>query len=428
MDWQEAYHNFDPMEPLKPGDPRLHQGLFGDFLNTVINRLLLNRNKNQKLLLSGHLGCGKSTFLNLLQEHQEIKDNFFTVKYSIKDILDPNDADHIDLLLSLTLQSAIAAQEGGISIDEVLSRKLEEHARELQGLIQRETEKVKKKGREMGIGVKAGLNLTSLILWFKTDFFDRYKYETETRNSIRSHYKPRITDFINTIRDILDRIQASLENKSLLILIDDTDKIPTEQALKIFFDNGQYLATPPANIVFMVDTSVSCSSKYSAIRAKIGGEEFFPAIKVLERDASSSSITESNRKILRELVLRRMRKELIEDNALQEAIKMSGGVVRELILILNEAIFNARGKVQKDHVNHSVIRIRNSYNLFGHHVRILKEVLKDPNWFHTNTVTEETTSTFLELLHMPALFQYRDGEDKWYRPYPIFIPWLEKLS
>lgn len=130
-----------------------------------------------------------------------------------------------------------------------------------------------------------------------------------------------------------------------------------------------------------------------------------------------------------------MNQELIDDHALDEAIAMSGGVVRELIRIMNEAIFNAQGKVHKDHVDHAVIDIRNSYNLFAHHVRILKEVRKNPDWFQTSAelsaLTEETTkneSTFLELLHMPALFQYRNGEDKWYKPYPIFIPWLDKLN
>src|SRR3990172_6779438 len=369
MDWKEAYHNLDPMKPLKPNDPLLYPGLFGDFLDTVATRLLLNRQKNQKLLLSGHLGCGKSTFLNLRQERDDIKNNFFTVKYSIRDVLDPNDTNHIDLLLSLTLQTFIVSQEGNkVKIDEKLRKRLGELAKEIEGLIERKVEMIKGKKRAIGGEIKAGMGLQALILWFKTTFFARFQIENETRETIREHYKPRMTDFLNTINDILTRIQASLY-KNLLILIDDTDKIPPERALEIFFDNGQHLARPPSNIVFMVDTAISCSSKFPVIRANIGGEEFFPAIKVTERDGSLSANIDRNRRILRELALRRMSAELIEDQALKKAIEMSGGVVRELVRILQEAIFNARGKVREDHVDHAVLKIRNGYNLYAEHVR-----------------------------------------------------------
>jgi hypothetical protein len=429
MDWEKVYHDFNPMEPLGPTDPRLYPALFGDFLDTVATRICLNRDKNHKLLLSGHVGSGKSTFLNLLQERNDIKNNFFSVKYSIKDVLDPNDTDHIDLLLSLTLQAVIAAQESRVKIDKKLTEKLKQLAGELQGVVAREEETSRKKTRKTGAEAKAGIGLTNLMLWFKTEFFARLQIENETRESVRRYYKPRMTDFLNTINDLLRLLQVSL-NKSLLVLIDDTDKIePPERALEVFSDNGQFLARPQANIVFVVDNAISCSSKLPIIRSNVGDPEFFPAIKVTERDGSSSPATNANSQMLRELVLKRMDKELIEKQALEKAVEMSGGVVRELVRLLRRAIFKARGKVREDHIDESVISLRNDYNLFPEHVRILKAVLTNPDWFQTASEDiAKVESTLLDLLHWPALFQYRNGEDKWYRPYPIFIPWLEKIK
>lgn len=427
MDWEKAYHNFDPMEPLGPTDPRLYPALFGDFLDTVATRISLNRDSNQKLLLSGHIGCGKSTFLNLLQEREEIKNKFFTVKYSVKDVLDPNDMDHVDLLLSFTLQAVIAAQERSIKIDPKLTEKLRQLAGELKGVVERQEEATRKKASKTGAGAKAGIGLRNPILWFKTEFFARLQIEKETRESVRRYYKPRMTDFLNAINDLL---QASLKNESLLILVDGTDRIePPERALEVFSDNGQYLARPQANVVFIVDTAISCSHKYPIIRSNIGGGEFFPAIKMTERDGSSSCETNGNREMLRELVLKRIDKEFIEGKALEKAVVMSGGVVRELVRILQSAIFKARGTVREDHIDQSVVGLRNDYNLFPLHVRILKAVLGNPNWFQTaQEDIAQLESTLLDLLHMPALFQYRNGEDKWYKPYPIFIPWLEKIK
>lgn len=427
MDWKEAYHNFDPKEPLEVNDPRLTKELFGEFLNRVATHISLNKDKNQKLLLSGHIGCGKSTFLNLLQESDQIKSEFFIVKYSIKDVLDYNDANYVDLLLSLTLQTFITAKEKGVKIDDKSKGKLIDLARELQGLIEIKVETVKGKKRQTGGEIKAGISLNALISWFKADLFSRFQIENETRESVREYYKPRMTDFLNKINDLLFNIRASL-GKSLLVLIDDTDKIPPDQALEIFLNNGQHLAKPASNIVFMVDTSISCSSKYSVIRTNIGEEEFFPAIKIIEKDGKSSAVTKANCKMLGELVLKRISMDLIEDKALKKAIRMSGGVVRELVRIINEAIFNAKGKVREDHVDHAVIKIRNSYNLYAPQIKILRAVLGSPNWFQIAEEDIKTMEpTLRELLYLPALFQYRNGEDKWYRPYPIFIEWLKEM-
>jgi energy-coupling factor transporter ATP-binding protein EcfA2 len=426
VSWQEIYHKLDPKEPLEQGDSRLCEKLYGGFLTRVCNRILLDKNKNQKILLSGHIGCGKSTFLNLLQVREEIVKEFFPVKYSIKDVLDPNDIDHIDLMLSFVLQTLDAASGMRIKVKKDLIDRVRNLALELIGLIQRE--KAKERRRSLGAGVAVEAGLPSLISFLKANFFARFKIENETRELVREHYRPRMTDFLNTINDILTKIQISLKDKNLLILVDDTDKIPPERALKIFFENGQHLSNPHSNIIFMIDTSISCSSKYATIVNKIGIEEFFPAIKLKEMDGTESQATGKNLQMLLELARKRMPGEFIEDAVLIKAAEMSGGVVREFIRILQEAIFYAEGKVQSEHIEQAAFKIRNGYNLYADHTRILKSILKEPMWLQT--MQEEFAkieSFFLDLLYMPALFQYRDGA-KWYKPYPIFIPWLEKLE
>jgi hypothetical protein len=416
------------MEPLGPLDPRLHRNLYGGFLETVATRLILTKDRNQKLLLSGHVGCGKSTFLNLLQEHAGIKDHFFPVKYTIKDVLDPNDTHHVDILLSLTLQTVVALHEAKARIDRKLAAKIQELYKELTGTIQKERVETRGRKRSSGGELKAGFGLDAIFSWVKGSLFARFQIENDTRDTIRTHFKPKMTDFLRTINEMLTMVQASLGDKRLLILIDDTDKIPPDRALEVFFENGQHLSVPQANIVFMMGTSISCSSKYAVIVGKIGAEEFFPAVKTLERDGTPSTATRANFETLRELVLKRGDEAFIDTKALSKAVEMSGGVVRELVRILQEAIFHAQGKVREDHIDYAVIKIRNGYNLFSEHVKVLKLVADNPNWFQTaQEDTKQLESTLLDLLHMPALFQYRDGEDKWYRPYPIFIPWLQKI-
>ena len=271
--------------------------------------------------------------------------------------------------------------------------------------------------------------MPGFIKWIQAAINARYKVEKETREVIREHFKPRMTEFINIINDILDHVQASLAGTQILILIDDADKIPPELAMKIFFENGQHFSLIHANILFVVDTSLSCSPKYSIIINKIGKEEFFPALKLIERDGSISKACQSNIELLKSLTYKRIPSSFIDDLALDKAAELSGGVVREFIRILQESIFNARGKIYLDDILAAAVTIRNKYNLYGQHTRLLKKILDNPNWFQeTNEDVTQYEEIIRLLLWMPALFQYRNGEDKWYRPYPIFNEWLKTLN
>ncbi len=427
MNWKEIYKNLDPKEPLEKNDRRLCKNLFGNHVSDLAELISVEGGRNQKFLFSGNIGSGKSTFLNLLEKHQKIEKEFSTVKFSIKDILDPNDTTHIDLLLCLTIKTFEEVTESEMEIGKDLMEKVQTLALKLAGLIEEEkSEHLKSK---LGVGAELGVGVPKLINWFNAGLFGRYRLEKETREEIRRHYKTRITELLNAINDILDRVNQVLDEKKLLILIDDTDKIPPDQGLKIFRDNGHHLSALNSNMLFIIDTSLSCFDDYPITVSTIGKEWFFSAVKIQEKDGGSSKDTEINWEILQNLVHKRIPKKFIEKKALEKAIKMSGGVVRELIRILEKATFSAKGKIREDHIDYAVIEIRNRYNLRSRHTKILKKILDNPDWL---TTSEEDTSEYDEiirkLLWMPTLFNYRNGEDKWYRPYPVFIPWLQKLQ
>lgn len=117
----------------------------------------------------------------------------------------------------------------------------------------------------------------------------------------------------------------------------------------------------------------------------------------------------------------------MDDNNVTRCIGYSGGVVRELMCILQYGVFEAKGRVMGIHVEAARHRVANEFNLFGQHTRLLKAILSDPDWLAKEANEEDIDQTLLDLLHMPALFQYRNGDVKWYRPYPVFIDWLQKL-
>lgn len=419
--WINVYRKLDPSEPLASKDRRLERGLYvGGFIESIREKLVINKNKNYKLLLSGHTGCGKSTFLNILASDPAIRRAYHVVKFSVKDLLDVNDLDHIDLLLAMAGQAFASLPED--RPDESLLKKARRLAGELQGQIEAEDETTDSRQGELGGEVGLGFDLFG---YFKEKLFARFRFEHQTRTKIRTHYQPRISEFIRKIDGIL-LDTARLAKKPLLILVDDTDKLPPESGLAIFFDNGHHFSTLNAALLLVLDISLSNSAKFPAIRAKFSEGEFFPAVKVFDRDGNVRGPgVDDYRAIIRELVLKRIPASLIEPDALEEAITLSGGVTRELVRLLNHAIFKARGKIDLPAVQYAGVRIANDYNLTGKHTQIMMKVLANPDWLASNSDVDEATR--IELLHMPALFEYRNGENKWYRPYPVFNTYLKRI-
>lgn len=123
---EHAYINFDQIRPIEPNgeDAKFHIDLNAKSVKRLLLDLKLQARQNLKILFSGHKGCGKSTQINYLAATPEINADFLVVKYSIQDLLNPDDLDHIDLLVSMALKAYEAAQEAGIPASAQLQKKV----------------------------------------------------------------------------------------------------------------------------------------------------------------------------------------------------------------------------------------------------------------------------------------------------------------
>ena len=420
MTLQEAYDALTPNVTLEHNDPRLVRTLFGDFFDSVRDRLILGKSLRSKLLLSGHIGCGKSTLLNVLECDERIGGSFLVVRCSIKDFVEPNELDHIDLLLALALTAVDAAHAAGIKLDTAAGKKVKEFYGELRGLIRREQQT--DRSRKASLTAEAGVSVPKAISWLSGGFRAEYQLQDEYRNSVRTYYKPRLTDFVNTINFLLDSITARLNGRELLILVDDSDKPMAETSRKLFYEYGSQLAQPKASIVYVVDTSVSCFRDFAAIANKLGGEEFFPGVIVQPNGHTPATDRE---KVLCEVLSERVPDAVIPETCRLELARLSGGVVRELLRLAQHAVFFGKGTVGRDSIARAAMKVFNSFNFTAKDVAVLRAVLKDRDW---HPATDEEEATFFSLLRQPAVFQYRNGDRKWHSPYPVFIPWLQKLG
>ena len=121
----------------------------------------------------------------------------------------------------------------------------------------------------------------------------------------------------------------------------------------------------------------------------------------------------SNIKLFKELVYRRIEKgyDLVNEDALEEAINMSGGNIRQYLRILSEsafeAYFNKSKKIYKDHVQTTVDflggNMKEGVTLRHDRRKVLEHVYKHHDY------TGEYDKTFVECLQSNFIIYNKNG-------------------
>jgi hypothetical protein len=118
-----------------------------------------------------------------------------------------------------------------------------------------------------------------------------------------------------------------------------------------------------------------------------------------------------------------MDKSLIEDDALELAIKNSGGIIRELVRIMQESCIKAltrkRNKINRDIAEETVFNIRNDFGrmLSKKHYTALQKLRIDK--------MAGSEDIDMELLQNLSAIEYLNAE-RWCDVNPIVIPLLEE--
>jgi len=393
---------FDPMLSLdtrhaewyveRPDSPHLE-----------MKALLLNTTADSKILFSGHQGSGKTSTLNKLAADPDVQRKFFIVQFSIKDELNIADLSYTDLLVAMGAR----LYEEAIK-DRRLSAKLKDDLDKWSAEVSHVWAKTDQAEAKVEAGIGAFfLRATGLL---RTGFEDKREF--------RQKFEPRIPQLIDIINRIIAAVETDpeAEDRRVLLIIDDLDKPTVDVALDLFVTKGPILAQPHCNIIFTVPTSLVYSGQYNVVKRSFGEPFILPNFKVRERNGKRN---EEVWACMREIVERRLDKELIATTALDNAVDMSGGVVRELVRIIQSAASRAvatnRNSIQPDQVEHAVNKLMMEYSFSltrQEYIDILKQV------HETKLLRYKDEKPLLELLHNLFILQYPNMPG-WYGVNPI---------
>ncbi|MCD4766675.1 MAG: AAA family ATPase [Methanosarcinales archaeon] len=397
-----AWSNFEPFYPLPANSP-FHVERKGKPLNRLKRALLRQHRQSPKYFFSGHRGCGKSTELNRLAADGDINENFFIVKYSVKEVCDVNNLNYVDVLFSIGAQLYIQYIDSGNKLKPELIEQLEGWKHSIEKISEEET--------SIEASIDGGLRT------FFVSVLARIRAEDTTRKTIREIIEPKLSDLIDKINLIIANIESN-EKKKVLVLIDDLDKPRLEQAKEIFYNSQTAITQPICYIVYTVPISIFFTKELTAIKES---KYFLPNVKLhFKNDRNSKD--EEGYGLMERFIFHRMKADLIQPDALNLAITMGAGVFRETARIMqisaDSAIENDRDQIIVEDVKRAEREIRSDFKriLKTQDYTTLKEICQD-NEIHGIEKIED-------LLHNLSVLEYMNDET-WCDIHPTLVELIE---
>jgi ABC-type dipeptide/oligopeptide/nickel transport system ATPase component len=305
-----SYNHFD-IRPLV--GQTLHDFYVDDFCKTSVEEIVTTvqiSEQYRKMLLIGHRGCGKSTILNKVAE--ELDDQYYVVSFSASEELNMMDVETVDILLVAYLQLLKSVDENWL----ISLFKEDETFKEFIDLLNKP---LKLKTNDIGSEL------------FKTMGFE-FKVEKESRAEIRSQLHGQTKKLLENICKVCKKVEQQ-QNKTILIIIDTLDKLKTEFAEKIFFENQFLLTLPEVKIIYTFPLDTYYSTGYISDGDRYE-ELLIPLVNLKNREGNKIT---ANMTALSKLIDCRIDFNLVKPEAWDYLITMSGGLLRDLVKYMRAA-------------------------------------------------------------------------------------------
>jgi hypothetical protein len=319
------------VEPPPRDDPG--DGLQGPGPAERFRDQFLGHRQAVKLFLSGHIGSGKSTQINRLAADDALRGAFSVVLVRIE----------AELVAFLDAPQLLFLLAGAIFDFGVKAKLLTENAR-WKGLLRDLDARI---FGDKGLVAKEGALSAELNLFF-VKIREDLKLVEQRRQQFRDLGETQQTLLVDLVKaltlDVETQLVARGKHNSLLLLVDDLDKVRgPEQQKDIFNTNVGLLHTLPFRALFTVPTGVVFGPNRADVRRSL--EHLYP-VRVLDKapdgfDPEHAFIAGSDA-FFRSVLDRRVEPALFDDDAVRLAAIYSGGVLRDFFRMLQSAVAVAR--------------------------------------------------------------------------------------
>jgi AAA ATPase domain len=384
--------------------------------------------QDNKFIFTGHRGCGKSTLLAELGFRLTETQRYFVVMFSISDTIERSAVDHVNILFSMALQLLEVAERRSVKLKPGIKKEfyrwLGKHTQTESKEVESEIEASAEATAKGGIPV---------ILEFLAKVKSKLKINSVVRQEISIEFARRTSDLVAQI----NQLQAYIENatgQTVLVIIDDLDKLDLSVTETIFSKNIQSLLDPNCRILYTVPIAtlreVAIKTNITTYVKKIHSmrvAKFFSKATVRKPDRTPDAACVQ---VFADILTRRLPNDLIEPEVRQQIILLSGGVLRELIRLgdrcCDKAMQELRGQLRRQQWNQPTVMVNQSIldavvtELQIEYAEALGQVdFETLKLIYQELKPQDTENQrFLDLFHGLYILEYRNAA-LWYDLNPI---------
>ncbi|MFC1974898.1 hypothetical protein ACFLXQ_00700, partial [Chloroflexota bacterium] len=373
---------------------------------------------NTKFLFVGHTGCGKSTELFRLANIIEtgtgradfLRENFLPIQYSVSEVVGLYNIEFVDIALSIILGIYKEIERLGYVVDDSPARRVYDWLYQTRPA---------PTARDMPLndaGIDFELGLGSLIRLIDV----RLKSEGEVREGIRMRIRKYVPELISLINQLIYEV-STVTGKNILLIIDDLDKIqPLDTALSIFREHVKSLASFDCFAIYTAPISLL----YDAASKHIGQfleVHYMPMFRVQTKDGTPDPPDAADVSTLREIIYRRVHPNLFDEDVIETAIHMTGGILRELIRVIRGcSVYCEEYGISQ--ITHNVLQFQKN-KLKSEYYRMLEH--DDYKWLHRVKQTKSRVDVNMRHLESLCVLYYPNGKG-WFDVHPVVTELLQE--
>ena len=318
-----------------------------------------------KACVMGHRGVGKSTEISRLLAR--ISSQFEAIRFSATQVLDPGSFRPLDVLLVMMIELAEATakpvQKGGADY-----RPSKARLQEIWDWFSTEKE-TRQLAEEAALTVEAGAGVEDDSLWNKVlglfaTLKGEIKFASARAKEVVTYRLTRLDLLIEVTNRLLDECNDAMRRatgKQWLFVGEDFDKagIPSTQIEDLFINYANIFQGLRTSLIFTLPIGLY----YSAKATRLPFEGFvIPDTPMFD---ISHAPNQTGQAAVEKVLTARMNPALFEPDELSRLIVASGGNLRDLFSLINEAADGAflreALKIAREDTNAAIVKLRSDY-------------------------------------------------------------------
>lgn len=423
----ELYRNLNPFKPLHPhADKDQFINFYQNIIDDLRFQIIMGDIPQQTLYVTGQTGTGKTTALLFLPD-DAINEQFEIINLMADDLFDLNDIDIIDILLRISFELI----EGRESLQQMYSEELEKIKKKIEGKFieefERSTQTNSSLGGSIGLG-KGGWQLSLhqvlKMIGVNTDFKAALERDKSVRKVTRDIFTFNKEDLKAMVNKIILELEKEIAPKKVLLVFHNLERLQdAAQINSLFVDNRQFLEQINCRKLISGPVILTTNPKFM-------GETYVFSIKLdhypEDKDLISAQTIANNKANMKAVIESRIAKgaNLIEPDAIDLAVKLSGGIIRQFIYIVRNAakrvaMYNKEGSISANDIregaNQYAKNVLVSFKItLDEQIEILRSVDASPH----PDVSEDQQDTLLQLILGNQII-VRQNDRAWYVLNPL---------